>query len=330
MAEKLLIAENIKAYYKKGSDYVKAVDDVSLEIYEDEIIGIVGESGCGKTTLTDVLLMNILKPLTLIEGSLKFKTEDGYVDIYKMSRKEVKEKYWGIEMARIPQASMNALMPTIKIKKYVQHLARSHNLNPKDLVEKARERFKKVGLKESILDMYPFELSGGMRQRAVIAVGTLLDPKLLVADEPTSALDVVNQKLFLKALKQFKEEGIVKSVLFITHDIATIRQLADRMLIMYAGKIAEIGNTEDMVNNAYHPYSQGLFNSVLTPEPEIKKRGIITIPGAPPNLLEPPKGCRFHPRCHKTMNICKTKVPPIIELENGRKVSCFLYSEGSK
>ncbi|MBM7559825.1 ABC transporter ATP-binding protein [Marinitoga litoralis] len=330
MAEKLLIAKNIKAYYRKGSEYVKAVDNVSLDIYEGEIIGIVGESGCGKTTLTDVLQMNILKPLTLIDGSIEFKTKNGYVDISKLSRKEVKEKYWGSELARIPQASMNALMPTIKIKKYVEHLAKSHNINPKDLIEKAKERLKKVGLKVDVLDMYPFELSGGMRQRAVIAVGTLLDPHLLVADEPTSALDVVNQKLFLKALKQFKEEGIVKSVLFITHDIATIRQLADRMLIMYAGRIAEIGNTDDMVNEAFHPYSKGLFNSVLTPEPEIKKRGIITIPGAPPNLLEPPKGCRFHPRCPHVMDICKKEVPPVKEYENGRQVACFLYSEGSK
>ncbi|KAF2955357.1 ABC transporter ATP-binding protein [Marinitoga sp. 38H-ov] len=330
MAEKILIAKNVKAYYRKGTKYVKAVDNVNLDIYEGEIIGIVGESGCGKTTLTDVLQMNILKPLTLIEGSIEFKTKNGYVDISKLSREEVKEKYWGTELARIPQASMNALMPTIKIKKYVEHLAKSHNINPKDLLEKAKERIKKVGLKEDVLEMYPFELSGGMRQRAVIAVGTLLDPHLLVADEPTSALDVVNQKMFLKALKQFKNEGIVKSVLFITHDIATIRQLADRMLIMYAGKIAEIGNTDDMVNEAYHPYSKGLFNSVLTPEPEIKKRGIVTIPGAPPNLLEPPSGCRFHPRCPHVMEICKTKEPTVKEFENGRKIACFLYSEGSK
>lgn len=330
MSEKLLIAKNIRAYYKIHNKEVKAVENVSFDINEGEIIGIVGESGSGKTTITNVFLMNIMKPLTLVSGSILFKMNDSYIDISKMTRKEVKEKLWGKYMSKIPQSAMNALMPTIRIRKYIEHIAESHKINPQKLIEKAKERFAKVGLDENVLNMYPFELSGGMRQRVVIVIGTLLDPDLLIADEPTSALDVVNQKLFLKILLQFKREKIVKSIVFITHDIATVRQIADRMVIMYAGKLCEYGNTEEMIKELYHPYSQGLFNSVLTPEPEIKKRGITTIEGTPPNLVEPPSGCRFHPRCPHAMDICKQKEPEMIEIKNNHFVSCHLYTEGSK
>lgn len=174
---------------------------------------------------------------------------------------------------------------------------------------------------------YPFELSGGMRQRAVIAIATILNPSLLIADEPTSALDVVNQKVLLKVLMQMKRQGIVKSIIFITHDIATVRQIADRMIIMYAGKIVEFAPVESLLEKPLHPYTQGLFNSVLTPEPEVKKRGITSIPGAPPNLINPPSGCRFHPRCPHAMDVCKEKEPPLTEIEPGRRVACWLYME---
>jgi len=327
MSNSLMKIEKVKAYYMLKDRYVKAVDNISFEINENEVIGVVGESGCGKSTLSNVLMMNIIKPLALIDGKILFKTNGSYKEISSLSREEVRKDFWGKKMALIPQAAMNALMPTIKIEKYVEHLADSHNIPKDKFLKKAKERFEKVDLDPKWLKRFPFELSGGMKQRAVIAIATLLDPDLLIADEPTSALDVVNQKMFLKILMEMKKQGIVKSIIFVTHDIATIRQIADRMLVMYAGKIMEISPIDKIVEKPLNPYTQGLLNSVLTPEPEIKKRGITTIPGAPPNLIDPPKGCRFHPRCPHAMDICKEKEPELKEVEPGRKVACFLYSE---
>lgn len=327
MKEILLKVENAKAYYKLEKASVKAVDGVSFEIYEDEVVGVVGESGSGKTTLSNLIFMNMIKPLTLIEGKVLLKVNGKYEEISAMSREEVKRKFWGSDITIIPQSAMNALMPTIRMSKYVEHLAQSHSIEPSELIKKAEERFEQVGLKAHWLKRYPFELSGGMRQRAVVAIATLLNPRLLVADEPTSALDVVNQKVLLQVLMDLKRRGIVKSIIFITHDIATIRQIADRMLVMYAGRIAEFSDMEKMLEKPLHPYTQGLFNSVLTPEPEIRKRGITVIPGAPANLINPPSGCRFHPRCPFAMDICKEKEPPLTEPEKGKKVACFLYQE---
>ncbi|WP_448532215.1 ABC transporter ATP-binding protein [Pseudothermotoga sp.] len=319
--------ENAKAYYKLEKFSVRAVDGVSFEIFEDEVIGVVGESGCGKTTLSNLISMNILKPLTLVEGKVFMKINGNFEEISSMSREEVKKKLWGKEITIVPQSAMNALMPTIRMAKYVEHLAQSHELNERELLQKAEKRFEEVGLNPLWLKRYPFELSGGMRQRAVIAIATILNPKLLIADEPTSALDVVNQKVFLKVLMQLKRMGVVRSIIFITHDIATVRQIADRMIVMYAGKIVEISTMEKILQRPFHPYTQGLFNSVLTPEPEIRKRGIAVIPGAPPNLINPPNGCRFHPRCPHVMEVCKEREPELREVEEGSKVACFLYSE---
>lgn len=327
MEQVLMRIENAKAYYKLEKFSVRAVDGVSFEIFEDEVIGVVGESGCGKTTLSNLISMNISKPLTLVEGKVFMKINGNFEEISSMSREEVKKKLWGKEITIVPQSAMNALMPTIRMAKYVEHLAQSHELNERELLQKAEKRFEEVGLNPLWLKRYPFELSGGMRQRAVIAIATILNPKLLIADEPTSALDVVNQKVFLKVLMQLKRMGVVRSIIFITHDIATVRQIADRMIVMYAGKIVEISTMEKILQRPFHPYTQGLFNSVLTPEPEIRKRGIAVIPGAPPNLINPPNGCRFHPRCPHVMEVCKEREPELREVEEGSKVACFLYSE---
>ncbi|AIY86472.1 MULTISPECIES: ABC transporter ATP-binding protein [unclassified Thermotoga] len=327
MKEILLKAENVRAYYKLEKASVKAVDGLSFEILEDEVIGVVGESGCGKTTLSNVIFMNMVKPLTLVDGKIFLRVNGEFVELSSMTRDEVKRKFWGKEITIIPQAAMNALMPTIRMEKYVRHLAESHGIDEEELLDKARRRFEEVGLDPLWIKRYPFELSGGMRQRAVIAIATILNPSLLIADEPTSALDVVNQKVLLKVLMQMKRQGIVKSIIFITHDIATVRQIADRMIIMYAGKIVEFAPVESLLEKPLHPYTQGLFNSVLTPEPEVKKRGITTIPGAPPNLINPPSGCRFHPRCPHAMDVCKEKEPPLTEIEPGRRVACWLYME---
>ncbi len=327
----LLELDNVKAYYRQviGSytRIIKAVDGVSLRIAEREIVGIVGESGSGKSTLANVIMMNIRPPLTFVGGSVKLYTGDQVLQLEKIDLHELRERMWGREIAIVPQSALNALMPTLRIKRIVYDVIRSHipNISEEKVLELTLGRFKELGLPERAVDMYPFELSGGMRQRAVIAIATLLNPSILIADEPTSALDVVTQKMVLKTFLDVYQKGYIRSILFITHDIATVRQIANRIVVMYAGKIVEDSPTEDIISKPLHPYSQGLISSILTPEEEVRKRGLKYIPGFPPDLTNPPPGCRFHPRCPFAMEICRKEEPPFIEIEPNRFVSCWLY-----
>ncbi|MEM1645212.1 MAG: ABC transporter ATP-binding protein [Ignisphaera sp.] len=327
----LLELEDVKAYYRQVIGprvrVVKAVDGVFLKIYEREIVGIVGESGCGKSTLANVIMMNIKPPLIFVGGSIKLYTLQGVLNLEKLAKNYLKSSIWGKEIAVVPQSALNALMPTLKIKRIIYDVLRSHlhDIDIDKVVDLASRRFKELGLPEIALDMYPFELSGGMRQRAVIAISTLLNPRILIADEPTSALDVVTQKMVLKTFKDVFDREIIKSIIFISHDIATVRQIATRMVVMYAGKIIEDGPTEDLISKPLHPYSDGLINSVLTPEEEVRKRGLRYIPGQPPDLSNPPPGCRFHPRCPHALDICRKEEPPMIRVNTNRFVSCWLY-----
>jgi len=329
--EKLFEVQGARAYYLVDGKEVKAVDGVSFNIFDQEVLGVVGESGCGKSTLSNVLLMSIEKPLSFIGGIVRLHTENGPVDLQKLKREEIKKNIWGKEMVIIPQAAMNALMPTMKIKDFIYDVIRPHfeNITKDEAIKMAMDRFEEIGIDKGAVYRYPFELSGGMKQRAVIATATLLNPRLLIADEPTSALDVVTQKMVLKTLQDLRKKDIVRSIVFITHDIATVRQIAARLMVMYAGKIVEIGPIESMLQEPLHPYTEGLLFSVVTPEPEVKKRGIYTIPGAPPSLINPPKGCRFHPRCKYRMEICEKKEPVLREFKPNRFAACF-YTEERK
>jgi len=329
----VLDLEDVKAYYRQTIGpqvrIIRAVDGVSLTIAEKEIVGIVGESGSGKSTLANVMMMNVRSPLHFVGGSVKLHTDSGVLELHRLSRDELKERVWGREIALIPQAAMNALMPTLRIRRIIIDVARSHfrNVDEDKVIDEAVRRFEELGLPRRAIDMYPFELSGGMRQRAVIAVATLFKPKLLIADEPTSALDVVTQKMVLKAFMDAYQLELIKSIVFITHDIATVRQIASRMVVMYAGKIVEIAPTDKIVENPLHPYTQGLMGSVLTPEEEVRKRGLKFIPGQPPDLSNPPPGCRFHPRCPHAMEICRREEPTLVEVSPGHFVACWLYSK---
>lgn len=329
----LLELDHVKAYYRQVIGprirIVKAVDDVSLKIYEREIVGLVGESGCGKSTMANVIMMNIKPPLNLAGGSVVLYTSRGVVRLEKISKEEIKSRIWGREIAIVPQSALNALMPTLKIRRIVYDVLRSHipDIDMDKVVELTLRRFKELGLPDYAIDMYPFELSGGMRQRAVIATSTLLNPRLLLVDEPTSALDVVTQKMVLKTFKDVFDKEIIKSIVFISHDIATVRQIASRMIVMYAGKIVEDSPAEKIIQKPLHPYTEGLIGSVLTPEEEVRKRGLRYIPGQPPDLANPPPGCRFHPRCPFAMDICRRQEPPMINVETNRFVSCWLYAK---
>jgi peptide/nickel transport system ATP-binding protein len=318
--------ENLKAYYFVRNGIVRAVDGIDLTIDKKMIVGIVGESGCGKSTLARALSLNLEPPLKIVEGSI---TIDG-IKISEMPVNEVRRKILGIKVALIPQSAMNALIPTIKIKYFIRDVLKEKTgYTLQEILELAMKRFKELNLPLNTLDMYPFELSGGMRQRVLIAIATLLNPSLLIADEPTSALDVSTQRMVLETLYDIYRKGLVKSIIFISHDIATVRQIADMIIVMYAGKIIEKGATENIINEPLHPYSKGLMFSILTPEPQIKervkRREDILLKGEPPSLINPPPGCRFHPRCPYAMDICRREEPKTIEVEKNRFVSCWLY-----
>ena len=320
----ILTAENLKVYYKLLDGDVKAVEDATFTLINGEILGIAGESGCGKSTLAATLSLIILPPLQLINGKLY--TEDGK-DIFKLSERTLRRDIRGKYITLIPQSAMNALNPTKKIKDLVIDAIIAHypRMHKEEILNTSKKRFEDMGLPARVLDSYPFELSGGMKQRTIIAISSLLNPKVLIADEPTSALDVSTQKTVLNLLLKLKKNKIVQSIVFITHDIAVLRQIAERVMIMYAGVLVEIGNVDDVIFNPLHPYSKGLMPTVIVPEPDIKKRVSAGIPGAPPNLRDPPTGCRFHPRCVQVMPKCKleTPTPSIVD---GRTVRCWLYN----
>lgn len=321
----LLTAVGLKAYYRTvQGEEIKAVDDVSLEVREGEVLGIAGESGCGKSTLASVLSFTVLPPLYIIGGEVRADGNNILVLDKETLRREIKGRYISI----VPQGAMNSLNPTIKIKNFVIDVLKEHfpEISKEEALQRAKERFEALSLPPRILDAYPHQLSGGMKQRTVTVISTLLNPNVLIADEPTSALDVSSQKIVIKLLVELLRRKIIKSVVFITHELPLLRHFANRIAVMYAGKIVELGPMEDIIFNPLHPYSKLLTSSVLVPEPGMKSKKIEAIPGVPPNLKNPPSGCRFHPRCPSYIKgVCDTQIPPLIEIKQDHKVSCFLY-----
>lgn len=319
MVLKTLEISDYRVYYKTLSGYVKAVDGADLEIHAGQIVGLIGESGCGKSTLAQSLVM--LKYPMVYKGGSVFLS--GEYDLTKMTPEE-RRRVLLKELSIIPQYALDALPVIKKIKAFVKDLARDKGMSEREVVEVFKERIKQVNLPDRILDMYPLELSGGMRQRVVIAVSTLFKPNLLIADEPTSALDVVTQRQVLELLKKLRDDQVIRSLLFITHDVASIRQIADRIATMYAGKIVEEGPVDAMLKDPLHPYTKLLVRSIPPiglSHREMKLRGLA---GSPPSLFNPPSGCRFHPRCPHAMERCEIEEPPKIR-ENNHTVSCWLH-----
>lgn len=324
----LLSVRNIKAYYSLSKGLVRAVDGVSLDIDYGDILGIAGESGCGKSTFSNVLMMSVSPPLRYIEGEVIM--EDNHI-LTDMPKEQLKTKVWGKMMARVPQSALNALVPTRRIKDFIRDVLKHHlKVSEEETISRAEKRFQELGLSIETLNRYPHELSGGMKQRVVISIATLLNPKLLIVDEPTSALDVSSQKQVIRMLGNLRKVDIVKGIVFITHDIVTLRQIANRVAIMYAGKIVEIGPIDRMLggHEQLHPYTEGLIGAVITPEPEVKKRGLSHISGDPPDLQNPPRGCRFHPRCPRVIDICTREEPFLIEVGKDSLAACHLISRG--
>ncbi|MFX0092869.1 MAG: ABC transporter ATP-binding protein [Candidatus Hodarchaeota archaeon] len=326
MSDNMVKIENLKGYYKGTFGIVYGVDDVSFEVDRGETVAIAGESGCGKSTLAE-LITGTPMPLLHYEGGKVI--VDGY-NIYEISKEVLRVEVKCKIMSYVPQASMDSLNPVKRIRDFILDVMRERLGKKPDKAgafKLATEHFGNLGLDQTIFDRYPHELSGGMRQRTVIALSTLWNPNLLIVDEPTSALDVTSQKLLIEMLHDLKKRGIIKTILFISHDIPTLRQLCERCIIMYGGKIVEDGNMEKIINAPLHPYTRGLVSSIVSFNPDgTAESELESIPGRPPDLREPPLGCRFHPRCPEMMPICEKKYPPFFEPSGKeRPVSCWLY-----
>ncbi len=317
----LLDIRGLKVEYLTPRGPVRAVDDVSFTLYPGEVVGLAGESGSGKSTIAHALL-RILHPPALITGGQVLFTGR---DVLEMSEAELEQFRWR-EMSIVFQSAMNALNPVMRIRDQLLDVMQTHGIPADEANQRAIRLFDLVGIEPGRLDAYPHQLSGGMRQRAVIAIALTLAPPLLIMDEPTTALDVVVQKDILQQIVRLKEE-LGFSILFITHDLSLLVEFSDHIAIMYAGEIVEKAPARELFERPLHPYTLGLMNSFPSISGEKKK--LTGIPGSPPDLVSPPSGCRFHPRCPQAMSICSQVVPPAITISAGRlanhTVACHLF-----
>jgi peptide/nickel transport system ATP-binding protein len=302
------------------NEKVCSVDNVSFTLEEGKSLGIAGESGCGKSTLAMSVMGYYFPPLNYESGSIII---DGK-DITSLEPDTIRAKVLGSDIAYIPQAAMNALNPTRKIMKFIEDVLKAHgsDLSKAEMRNLARERFNILNLPDKVLDHYAVELSGGMKQRTIIAISTILNPKILIADEPSSALDVSSQKIVIKLLHDLMEKGFVRAMLFITHELPLLFNVTDDIMVMYAGEIVERGSAKQMVFDPIMPYSKGLMNSIIVPEEGTRGHVLMAIPGAPPNLKFRPSGCRFAERCRFADEACHKAEVPEQEAGPGRSYRC--------
>lgn len=314
----LLNIENLTTHYETRGGSVKAVDDVSLALERGDALGLVGESGCGKTT-TMLSLMRLLPSNgKIISGKIDF---DG-TDMVSIEEEELRQTIRWKRISMVFQGAMNALNPVIKVRDQITQAIRNHEDVEKEAAwDRVGELFQLVGIDPERAAEYPHEFSGGMKQRAIIAMALACNPDLVIADEPVTALDVIVQAQILELTRELRAR-LGLSMILITHDLSVIADTCTKAAIMYAGKIVEQGDILQIFKNPEHPYSQGL----LTNYPSIKSKRMTFTPisGRPPNLIDPPPGCRFHPRCPYAMEICSKEVPETIDLGGGHYIACHL------
>ena len=314
----LLEVENLRVRYLTPRGPVRAVDDVTFTLAPGEVFGLAGESGSGKSTIAHAIMRLLHPPAVITGGQVRF----GGDDVLDMDDDELNEFRWG-QVSMVFQSAMNALNPVLTVGEQITDVIDRHlHLPKKEARDRAAFLIDLVGIEAKRIDSYPHQLSGGMRQRVVIAIALALNPPLMIMDEPTTALDVVVQKEIMQQIEQLKEK-MGFSILFITHDLSLMVEFSDRIGVMYAGEIVELAPAKELFENPMHPYTQGLMNSFPSiTGPKVKLTGI---PGAPPDMVEPPSGCRFHPRCPHAMEKCSAIVPRLQEVKPGHFVACHLY-----
>ena len=311
-----LQVSDLKVYYRTLAGDVKALDGATFSIADKEIMGLAGESGCGKSTLGNSLIRldgrmkYVAGSVTLDGNSLPICDDDGM------------NEFRFRDVTVIPQYAMSAMNPTRKIGKMIGDLLESRGESYKEIKPELMRRIDLVGLQADVLGRYPIELSGGMKQRMVMVISTLLDPSLLIADEITSALDVSTQRAVAETLVSFRDHGFVKSMLVITHDVSILYQTADTILVMYAGKLAEKAPTKTIIEQPRHPYTTMLISSLPEVGVRYANKKLSGIPGSPPSLLNPPTGCRFRARCPLAFDKCLEE-PPFIRIAPDHSVDCW-------
>ena len=313
----ILEVNDLRAYYYTEAGAVRAVDGVSLGLERGLKLGLVGESGCGKTTMA-MAFMRLIKPPGRIEtGQILL---DG-VDLVRLSEEEMRKVRLN-EISLIPQGAMNSLNPVMRVRGQIVDGMKDHHTDMTEgqMAARAYEVLDSVELAREVADMYPHELSGGMKQRVCVAISICLRPKVVIADEPTSALDVVIQRQVMETIQRLQEEmGI--SMILIGHDMGLMAQFAQRLAVMYAGRLAEIAGVEDIFHEPLHPYTRLLISTL----PTLSVKGVFSgIPGITPSLLNPPGGCLFHPRCPEAVDVCSEQVPALKEVSPNRWVACHL------
>ncbi len=308
--------ENLTVYYQTLKGEVHALEDASFSLRDGEIMGLAGESGCGKTTLgTSLIMLN--GRMRYIKGKVELDGQELPIwDNQRMNEFRFKQ------VSLIPQYAMSAMNPTRKIGRMVRDLIEARHENYGKILPELKNRLDLVDLPQDVLNLYPIELSGGMKQRMVMVLSTLLNPSLLIADEITSALDVSTQKAVVEMLADFREKKIVKSMIVITHDISILSQVADSIMVMYAGQLSEKAPTDAIIHKARHPYTKLLISSLPKVGIKYSDEVLHGIPGKPPLLLDPPIGCRFRERCPVAFEKC-SQVPPFLELEKDHFVACW-------
>ncbi|HUU86549.1 MAG TPA: ABC transporter ATP-binding protein [Candidatus Glassbacteria bacterium] len=322
MVKKILKIEQLKTYFYTWAGIVKAVDGVSFEVNEGETLGIVGESGSGKSVTALSIIRIVPSPGKIVEGKIIYKGEN----LVEKKEKDLQD-IRGKEIAYIFQDPATSLNPVFTIaNQLVEVILRHQKISKKEALEKAIELFRLVEIPDPEIKIwnYPHQLSGGMKQRMAIARALASQPNLLLADEPTTNLDVTIQAQILELMKNLKKK-LGMSMIFITHDMGVVADIADRITVLYAGRVCETADTKTIFYNPKHPYTQALLTAV--PSLILKTEKLAVIPGSIPNLIKPPTGCRFHPRCEYAQKYCTEKIPDLIEIEPGHKVACLRATE---
>lgn len=320
MAEAHLNIKNLIMYYKTTKGEVKAVDEVSFSLSKGETVAVIGESGCGKSSLAKSIIRLLPRNVSVYRGIILFNN----LNLMDLDEETFTKKIRWTKITYVPQAALNSLNPVIKIgEQMIEPLVLHQKMDKHEALERAAKTLRRIGISEDFINHYPFELSGGMKQRVIIAMSLLTNPELMILDEPTSSLDVLTQANIMNLLKIIKKE-LNLSMIFITHDVSLSSELADKIAVMYAGQIVEFNSADIFYKEPKHPYSQKLMDSVPTLRVDKK---LDFIPGSPPSLLNPPKGCRFAERCPFTFEKC-SKDPPIIHLGGGFYIRCWLYEKG--